>query len=59
VVGPDVEKARPYETDWLFQTHLFWITEYKRQNLRNVLKDMKIDRIEAVKVHAGRLLTTR
>lgn len=46
----DWEKARPHESDCLFQTHLFWIQEYRRQRLRNVLEDIHIGRIEPVKV---------
>jgi len=44
------ETARPYETDRLFQTHLFWIERYRAHEMRNLLEDIKLDRLEAVKV---------
>src|SRR5581483_5404444 len=37
------ERARPYETDNIFQMHLFWITEYQRQHLRNLLDKINIE----------------
>ena len=46
------EQARPYETDAMFQTHLYWIEEYQRQNLRNVLEDIRIERIELAKIES-------
>jgi hypothetical protein len=46
----DWELARPHETDSLFQSHRYWIEEYKRQNLRNVLEDMTVRKIEPVKI---------
>ena len=44
------ERIRPYETDNVFQTHLFWITEYQRQRLRNVLENIQIAQIIPVKI---------
>lgn len=44
------ERSRPFETDQLFQTHLFWIEEYKRQQLRNVLEDVQVEDIQPVKI---------
>jgi predicted lipid-binding transport protein (Tim44 family) len=44
------EQARPYETDNVFQMHLYWITEYKRQHLRNVVEDIHIGEVVPVKV---------
>jgi hypothetical protein len=44
------ELARPHETDSLFQSHRYWIEEYKRQNLKNVLEDMTVRGIEPVKI---------
>lgn len=44
------EMARPYESDCLFQTHRFWIEEYRRQKLRNVLSDVEISSQAIVKV---------
>ncbi|HEX2061787.1 MAG TPA: TIM44-like domain-containing protein [Thermoanaerobaculia bacterium] len=46
----DWERVRPLETDSLFQTHRYWIDAYRRQNLRNVVDDYRITRIEPVKV---------
>jgi len=44
------ENARPYVSDSLFQMLNYWITEYKRQHLRNVLEDVKIESLEPVKI---------
>ncbi|MFL5243521.1 MAG: Tim44 domain-containing protein [Gemmataceae bacterium] len=44
------DRARPYVSDSLFQMQMYWITEYKRQRLRNVLTDVRIDKIQPVKV---------
>lgn len=44
------ELARPFETDHLFRTHLYWITLYKRERVRNVLRDILISRMELVKI---------
>ncbi|MGH9823535.1 MAG: Tim44 domain-containing protein [Blastocatellia bacterium] len=44
------EKARPFETDNIFQMHRYWIEAYQRQGLRNVLDQIKVLRIEWVKV---------
>lgn len=38
------EKARPFETDHLFNTHRYWIEQYKRQGLANRLDDVRIAR---------------
>ena len=43
------EKARPYETDSVFQMHRYWIEAYQQQGLRNVLEQVQIARIEPVK----------
>ncbi len=48
----DWEQARPFETDNVFQMHRYWIREYERQGLRNVLKDIQIARIDLAKVKA-------
>lgn len=48
--GRDWHRARPYETDALFQSHRYWIDEYLRQGLRNVVDQYSIDNIEAVRV---------
>jgi predicted lipid-binding transport protein (Tim44 family) len=44
------ERARPYQSDQLFQSHYFWIQEYRRQGLRNVLEDVKIASLRPVKI---------
>ena len=41
---------RPYVSDSLFQMLNYWIGEYRRQRLRNVLEDVRIEKIEPVKV---------
>jgi predicted lipid-binding transport protein (Tim44 family) len=46
----DWDKARPFETDNIFQMHRYWIEAYKSQNLRNVLDKIQVTRIEWVKV---------
>ena len=44
------ERARAYETDALFQMHRYWIDEYKRQRLRNVVDNYNIAAVEIAKV---------
>lgn len=44
------ERARPHETDNLFQMHQYWIDAYKRQHLRNVLENPTITGMEPVKI---------
>jgi len=44
------ERVRPLETDQLFQTHRYWIDAYVRQNLRNMVEDYQVGRIEPVKI---------
>jgi RNA polymerase subunit RPABC4/transcription elongation factor Spt4 len=46
----DWHRARPFETDALFQMHRYWIDEYLRQDLRNPVDDFTIERMEVVKV---------
>jgi predicted lipid-binding transport protein (Tim44 family) len=41
---------RPNETDALFQSHRFWLEEYQRQKLRNVLEKIELKRVELAKV---------
>jgi ribosomal protein L37AE/L43A len=48
----DWERVRPLETESLFQFHRYWIDAYIRQNLRNVVDDFAITRIEPVKIAA-------
>lgn len=46
----DWERVRPLETESLFQFHRYWIDAYRRQNLRNIVDDYAITRIEPVKI---------
>jgi hypothetical protein len=42
--------ARPYETDTLFHTHLFWIEDFRRKGQTNFLGSPKVERLEPVSV---------
>jgi predicted lipid-binding transport protein (Tim44 family) len=44
------EKARPHETDNIFQMHQYWIDAYRRQALRNVVDNLAITSIQPVKI---------
>ena len=44
------ERARPHETDNLFQMHQYWIDAYKRQHLRNVVDQVRITGMQPVKI---------
>ena len=44
------ERARPHETDSIFQMHRYWIEEYKRQHLRNALDQYRITAMQPVKI---------
>lgn len=44
------ERARPHETDNIFQMHQYWIEAYKRQGLRNALDNFRITRMQPVKI---------
>ena len=44
------ERARPYETDALFQTHRYWIERHLRDGLRNILEDVRIEGVEPCRV---------
>lgn len=46
----DWERARPHETDSIFQMHRYWIEEYKRQHLRNALDQCRIISMQPVKI---------
>lgn len=46
----DWERARPHETDSIFQMHQFWIDAYKRQKLRNILDQSTIRAMQPVKI---------
>ena len=40
--------ARPYETDTLFHTHMFWIEDLKRNGQTNFISNVVVDQIEPV-----------
>jgi len=44
------ERARPHETDNIFQMHQYWIDAYQRQGLRNALDDCKIIAMQPMKI---------
>jgi len=44
------ERARPHETDNIFQMHQYWIDAYRRQGLRNVIEDCAISAMQPVKI---------
>jgi len=44
------ERARPHETDNIFQMHRYWIEAYKRQHLRNALDQYQITAMQPVKI---------
>lgn len=44
------ERARPHETDNLFQMHQYWIDAYKRQHLRNLLDQCRVTALQPVKI---------
>jgi hypothetical protein len=46
----DLNLMRPFETNALWQAHRFWVEEYLRQGLRNVVDDVKISKLEFCRV---------
>ncbi|HMF56787.1 MAG TPA: TIM44-like domain-containing protein [Pyrinomonadaceae bacterium] len=44
------ERARPFETDNIFQMHRYWIEAYQRQGLRNALDQCQIISMQPVKI---------
>jgi hypothetical protein len=44
------ERARPHETDNIFQMHRYWIEAYKAQKLRNALDQYQITGMQPVKI---------
>ncbi len=44
------ELARPYETDFLFQQHRYWIERYAKEGLTNRLGDVTITDIVAARI---------
>lgn len=46
----DCYRLRAFESQRIFQTHLYWIEQYRKQNLINVLKAISINNIEIAKI---------
>ena len=46
----DWERARPFETDNIFQMHQYWIEAYKRAGLRNALDNCVVTGIQPVRI---------
>jgi ribosomal protein L24E len=44
------ERARPHETDNIFQMHRYWIDAYQRQGLRNALDQCQMTAMQPVKI---------
>jgi Tim44-like domain len=44
------ERARPHETDNIFQMHQYWIDAYQRQGLRNALDNCTIIAMQPMKI---------
>lgn len=44
------DRARPHETDNIFQMHQYWIDAYRRQGLRNIVDQCAIQAMQPVKV---------
>src|SRR4030095_3648872 len=44
------ERARPHETDNIFQMHQYWIDAYRRQSLRNIIENCAITTMQTVKI---------
>ena len=44
------ERARPFETDHLFQSHRYWIERYRDDGLRNALEDIVIERVTPCRI---------
>jgi hypothetical protein len=44
------ELARPYVSDSLFQTQLYWMEAYKQAGLRNITENARITRVELARV---------
>src|SRR6266568_3279216 len=44
------ERARPFETDNIFQMHRYWIEAYQRQHLRNALDQCEITAMQPARI---------
>lgn len=52
------EKARPFETDNIFQMHRYWIEAYKAQKLRNALDQCQITAMQPAKIRVDAFYNT-
>ena len=50
----DPAKIRPFVSDGMFDYLRYWIEEYRRQGHRNVLKDMRVERLTVARVTRDR-----
>ncbi len=50
----DLHRLRPFETDSLFQNHSYWVREYKKQGLRNELGQVRIQKLQMVKIRSDK-----
>ena len=48
------DEARPFVTDRMFQTLRFYVEGYERAKLKNRLEDVRLDRLEIVKVEVDK-----
>jgi hypothetical protein len=51
------EVVRPFESDAIFESHSYWIQEYKRQKLVNRLADIRLAQMIPVKVEQDRFFS--
>ena len=52
------ETARPLMTDHLFRMHHFWIEEYAKKKVYNRLDDLKVKKVELVKLNRDQYYET-
>jgi predicted lipid-binding transport protein (Tim44 family) len=50
----DLASMRPYLSDSLFQTQVYWVEAYRQQGLRNITERARIAGLEIVKIDADR-----
>ncbi|HBU59065.1 MAG TPA: hypothetical protein DEB48_04395 [Verrucomicrobiales bacterium] len=50
----NLNKLRAFETDHLFQNHSYWVREYERQGLRNILTNIDLEKIQVVKIRSDK-----
>ena len=48
------KRARPFVSDSLFQSQLYWMTTYRRQKLRNITERSRIVGVQVAKVTADK-----